>query len=68
MKKKKKQQSQVQRLTAAGIIPKGYKGLTAAERATINKLSDNEVEAIVSAAGKFQPGFIKKHAPHGMLY
>ena len=58
----------VDRLTEAGVIPKGYKNLTAAEKATINKLAPSEVDAIVSSASKLDPDFMKKHAPHGMLY
>jgi hypothetical protein len=58
----------IDRLTAAGIIPKGYKHLTAAETAMINKLTKGEVDAIVSASSKMEHDFMKKHAPHGMLY
>jgi hypothetical protein len=63
-----KKPTNVDRLTTAGVIPKGYKNLTDAEKATINKLSDGEVEAITSATSKLDPNFMKKHAPHGMLY
>ena len=58
----------VERLTAAGVIPKGYSRLTAAEKATINALTDSEIEAIVSSTSKMEPDFLAKHAPHGMLY
>jgi hypothetical protein len=61
-------QSNMDRLTAAGIIPKGYDKLTAAEQATINGMSAAEVEAVISAASKLGHDFMKKHAPHGMVY
>jgi hypothetical protein len=61
-------QTNVERLTAAGVIPKGYSRLTAAEKSTINALTDSEIEAIVSSTSKMQPDFLAKHAPHGMLY
>ena len=61
-------ESNMQRLTAAGIIPEGYDKLTDAEQATINGLSSAEVEAIIGAAAKMGPDFLKKHAPHGMAY
>ena len=63
-----KKQTNIERLTAAGVIPKNYTKLTDAEKATINKMTDGEVDAITSASAKLGPGFMKKHAPHGMLY
>ena len=63
-----KKATNIERLTAAGVIPKNYTRMTDAEKATINKMSDAEVEAIVSSTGKLDPDFMKKHAPHGMLY
>ncbi|NIO39543.1 MAG: hypothetical protein GTO41_04725 [Burkholderiales bacterium] len=61
-------ESNMDRLTAAGIIPEGYDKLSDAEQATINGLSSEEVEAIISAASKVGHDFVKKHAPHGMAY
>lgn len=61
-------ESNLQKLTAAGIIPKGYDKLSDAEKATINGLTAEEVKAIISASSKFSPEFLKKHAPHGMAY
>jgi hypothetical protein len=58
----------VERLTAAGVIPKDYKRLTAAEKATINSLTKSEIEAIITSTSKMEPDFLAKHAPHGMLY
>jgi hypothetical protein len=61
-------QSNIERLTSAGIIPKGYDKLSSAEEATINGMSAAEVDAIISAASKLGSDFMKKHAPHGMVY
>lgn len=61
-------ESNMARLTAAGIIPEGYDKLSDAEEATINSLSAEEVEAIISAASKVGHDFVKKHASHGMAY
>lgn len=61
-------ESNMDRLTAAGIIPEGYDKLSDAEEATINGMTAEEVEAIISAASKVGPDFMKKHAPHGMAY
>ena len=63
-----KKQTNIERLTASGVIPKDYKKLTEAEKTTINKMTKSEVDAIVSATAKLDPDFMKKHAPHGMLY
>ncbi len=55
-------------LTKAGVIPAGYKHLTAAEKAAIEGLSAGEVEAIIGTKTKMGPKFFAKHASHGMLY
>ena len=62
------EETNLQRLTAAGIIPEGYDKLTDAEKETINGLTEQEVDAIISAAAKVGHDFIGKHAPHGMAY
>ena len=61
-------ETNMERLTTAGIIPKDYDKLSDTEKATINGLSADEVEAIISAASKMGHDFVKKHAPHGMAY
>ena len=61
-------QSNVDRLTAAGIIPEGYDKLTDAEEAAINNMSEDEVQALISISAKMDPDFLQKHAPHGMAY
>ena len=58
----------IERLTEAGIIPEGYDKLSDDEKATINNLSSDEVEAIISTNSKMGPEFFGKHAPHGMAY
>lgn len=55
-------------LTKAGVIPKGYGRLTSAERAAIEGLSASEVKAIVGTKTKLGRRFFPKHASHGMLY
>jgi hypothetical protein len=61
-------ESNLDRLTSAGIIPDGYDKLSDAEKATINGMSEDEVKAIISASAKMGPEFLAKHAPHGMAY
>lgn len=61
-------ETNMDRLTTAGVIPENYDKLTDAEKATIDGLSAEEVNAIISAAAKMGPDFLKKHAPHGMAY
>jgi hypothetical protein len=56
------------RLTKAGVIPKGYKRLTSAEQAAIEGLSAGEVKAIIGTKTKLGRRFFPKHASHGMLY
>jgi hypothetical protein len=56
------------KLTKAGVIPKGYKRLTAAEKAAIEGLSSSEVGAIIGTKTKLGRRFFPKHASHGMLY
>lgn len=60
--------SNCERLTEAGIIPQGYDKLSDEEQATINAMSTEEVEAVISASSKMGSDFIAKHAPHGMSY
>lgn len=55
-------------LTKAGVIPKGYKRLSTAEKAAIEGLSASEVKAIVGTKTKLGRRFFPKHASHGMLY
>lgn len=61
-------QTNLAALTKAGVIPKDYKHLTAAEKTAIEKLSSAEVEAIISARTKLGDEFFSRHASHGMLY
>lgn len=67
-KKTAAQSTNLETLSAAGVIPAGYKHLTAAEKAAIEGLSASEVQAIVSTKTKLGPKFFTKHASHGMLY
>jgi hypothetical protein len=55
-------------LTKAGVIPAGYKHLTAAEKTAIEKLTKAEVDAIISTKTKLGSEFFSKHAAHGMVY
>ena len=55
-------------LTKAGVIPKGYKLLSTAEKAAIEGLSASEIKAIVGTKTKLGRRFFPKHASHGMLY
>ena len=56
------------KLTKAGVIPKGYKRLSPAESAAIEGLSASEVRAVVGMKTKLGRKFFPKHASHGMLY
>jgi hypothetical protein len=56
------------KLTKAGVIPKGYTRLSTAEKAAIEGLSASEVQAIVGTKTKLGRKFFPQHASHGMLY
>lgn len=59
----------LERLQEGGIVPTDYEDhFTDAEMAAIESLTTNEVDAIISSAAKMDPEFIKRHAPHGILY
>jgi hypothetical protein len=62
------QTTNIEKLTAAGVIPANYEHLSEAEKTAIEKLSHPEVEAIIGTKTKLGPDFFKKHAAHGMLY
>jgi hypothetical protein len=55
-------------LTKAGVIPKGYSHLSTAEKAAIEGLSTSEVKTVVGMKTKLGRRFFPKHASHGMLY
>jgi len=57
-----------QTLTDAGVIPQGYGGFTDAEKAAIENLSDQEVQAIVSGKDKLGAAFFVRHTPNGFIY
>ncbi len=59
--------SNIEKLTDAGIIPKGYDRLTEDEKSAINSLCAEEVDAIISASEKIYP-LMEAHQPHGMAY
>ena len=59
--------SNVDRLTEAGIIPKGYDKLSEEDEAAINSMSEEEVAAVISASSKIHH-IMEKGAPHGMAY
>ena len=59
--------SNVDRLTEAGIIPEGYEKLSEEEKATINSMTSEEVEAVISASSKIHD-IMDKHASHGLAY
>jgi hypothetical protein len=65
--KKSTKKANIKTLTAAGVIPDGYK-FTPGEKRAIESLSAQEVAAIVSARKKLGPNFIQAHAPHGFMY
>jgi len=58
----------VEKLSEAGVIPRGYKLLTPTEKTTLEGLSPSEVKAIIGTKTKLGPKFFKKHASHGMVY
>ena len=61
-------QTNVQKLTAAGIINEGYDAnLSDAEVEAINNLSAEDVDAIIRAHESVGD-IVKEHAPHGMVY
>ena len=68
MAKATAKKTNIETLSAAGVIPAGYKLLTPTEKAAIEGLSASEVTAIISAKTKLGPKFFKKHASHGMVY
>ncbi|MEP5568735.1 MAG: hypothetical protein ABJN62_12920 [Halioglobus sp.] len=59
--------SNVQKLIDANIIPQGYDKLSDEETATINSMSADEVDAVISASAKVYD-IMEKHQPHGMAY
>ena len=58
----------VDKLSAAGVIPRGYKRLTPTEKTALERLSPSEVKAIIGTKTKLGPRFFKRHASHGMVY
>ena len=68
MAKAAAKKTNIETLSAAGVIPAGYKHLTPAETAAIESLSASEVTAIIGTKTKLGPKFFKKHASHGMVY
>ena len=67
-KKTAAKKSNIDTLSAAGVIPAGYKHLTPSEKAAIEGLSASEVTAIIGTKTKLGPKFFAKHASHGMVY
>ena len=61
-------QSNIERLTAEGVIPEAYSRLTDAEVATIDNMTESEIEAIIAFKRSMKHGILAKHAAHGMLY
>jgi hypothetical protein len=55
-------------LTKAGVVPRGYDQLSPAESKAIESLSKSELNAIVGTKTKLGRNFFPKHASHGMLY
>jgi hypothetical protein len=57
----------LERLQEAGLVDKNY-NFTAEEKATIESLTDAEVNHLISSKEKLGESFIKKHMPHGMMF
>jgi putative heme iron utilization protein len=55
-----------QTLAKAGLIEQGYDQFTDAEKAAIESLSPEELQALLSAKEKLRKGF--SHAPIIMIY
>lgn len=59
----------LERLRSEDIVPQRcYDHFTDAEKAAIESLTVEEVDAIISSASKIDPDFLKRHAEHGILY
>ena len=57
----------LERLQEAGLVDEDYK-FTAEEKATIESLTDAEVNHLISSKQKLGDAFVKKHMPHGMMF
>mgnify|MGYP003288382865 CR=1 FL=1 len=57
----------LERLQEAGLVDKDYE-FTAEEEATIESLTDAEVNHLISSKEKLGESFIKKHMPHGVMF
>ena len=51
----------VDQLAAAGLIAGGAAALTAEDQEVINKLTPEEVSALISVKSKLTPGFIQRN-------
>jgi len=51
----------VDQLAAAGLIASGAAALTAEDQEVINKLTPEEVSALISVKSKLTPGFIQRN-------
>jgi hypothetical protein len=57
----------LERLQEAGLVDEDYE-FTAEEEATIESLTDAEVNHLISSKEKLGESFIKKHVPHGLMF
>ena len=57
----------LEQLQQAGLVDKDYE-FTAEEKATIESLTNAEVNHLISTKEKLGEAFIKNHVPHGMMF
>jgi hypothetical protein len=60
-------QTNLEQLQQAGLVDEDYE-FTAEENATIESLTDAEVNHLISTKEKLGEAFIKKHVPHGVMF
>ncbi|HEY6121802.1 MAG TPA: hypothetical protein VIV66_17730 [Pyrinomonadaceae bacterium] len=57
----------LERLKQAGLVPEDYE-FDEDEKTTIESLSTQEVESLISSKNKLGEDFINEHVPHGMMF
>lgn len=59
--------SNLERLQQAGVVPDDYE-FSESEKSTIESLSSQEVDSLISTKNKLGDDFINEHVPHGMMF
>ena len=57
----------LERLKQAGVVPEDYE-FSQGEEDTIESLSTQEVDSLISSKQKLGDDFINSHVPHGMMF